>query len=142
MKTDRENQNDNPVPRAGVVRPDDNPPGPSRKIAPGEPDPRGSTQRPDRDSVPKIKPQKHEDPTPRVTPEQRVQPAPEPRKIEPRKIEQPKIEQPKQQPRVEVPKASPPPALQNSDRGGKPSGNPGSTKKSDDDDDKKKKKHQ
>jgi hypothetical protein len=129
MKTDREKQNDNPVPRAGVIRPDNNPPGPSRKIAPGEPNAGGNSQRPDRDSVPRMKPQKHEDPAPRVAPQQRVQPAPEPRRVE----------QPKQQPRVEVPKSSPPPALQKSDRGGKPSGSPGATKKSDDDDDKKKK---
>jgi hypothetical protein len=131
MKTDREKQDDKSVPRAGVVRPDDNPPGPSRKIAPGEPDPRGNSQRPDRDSAPKMKPQKHDDPAPRVIPQQRVQPAPEPRKIE----------APKQQPRVEVPKSTPPPALQKSDSGGRPSGKPGATKKSDDDDDKKKKKH-
>jgi hypothetical protein len=126
MKTDREKQNDSAVPRAGVVRPDDNPPGPSRKIAPAGSG--GNSQRPDRDSPPKMKPQKHEDSTPRVAPQERVKPAPEARKIEP----------PKQQPRVEAPKSTPPPALQKSDQGGKPSGKPGA-RKSDDDDKKKKK---
>jgi hypothetical protein len=122
MKPDK--QNDRPVPPSGIVRPNDNPPGPgARKIAPGELNPSGNSQRPDQ--VPKMNPQK-QDLTPRVAPKQ-IQPTPEPRNIAP---PQPVV--------VPQPKSTPPPALQQGVPSGKP-GKPGATNKTDDDDKKKKK---